>query len=232
MKLVKNVFGVLALIFAVAAVLLFFAPYSDVVYGNLNETGRVGAEFAFGAPYSNGAAGSNSAHLLFNFILIALTVVFAAASYFWKKAKNIRWATIAFSIVTAVYMLVIACKPASFLDLYGVVPTGLAATALKTTAMPFLIAAASFLTFVCASVYLLAADKLAVLAAGDGALTIPQKVAKFLKDYKGEIKKIVWPGPRAVVKNTIIVLIICLIVGAFIWAVDFGLGALLDLIYA
>lgn len=232
MKLAKNVFGVLALIFAVAAVLLFFAPYSDVVYGDLNEIGRVGAEFAFGSEYSNGVAGDKSAHLLFNFVLIAFTAVFAAASYFWKKAKNIRWATIAFSIITAVYMLVIACKPASFLDLYGVVPTGYAATALKTTVFPFLISAASLLTCVCALTYLLIADKIAVLAAGDGALTITQKVVKFLKDYKGEIKKIVWPGPRAVVKNTIIVLIICLIVGAFIWAVDFGLGALLDLIYA
>ena len=232
MKLTKNVFGVLALIFAVAAVLLFFAPYSDVVYGSLNETGRVGAEFAFGAEYGNGATGAKSAHLLFNFILIAFTVVFAAASYFWKKAKNIRWATIAFSIITAVYMLVIACKPASFLDLYGIVPAGYAAEALKTTVIPFLISAACFLTCISALVYLLVADKLAVLAAGDGSLTITQKVIKFLKDYKGEIMKIVWPGPKAVVKNTIIVLIICLIVGAFIWAVDFGLGALLDLIYA
>ncbi len=232
MKLVKNIFGVLALIFAVAALALFFVPYGDVVYGDLKEIDRAGAEFAFGSPFSNGAEGYNSAHLLFNLVLIALTAVFAAASFFWKKAKNIRWATIAFSIVAAVYMLVIACKPASFLDLYGVVPTGMAGTALKVGATPFLIAAASFLTFVCASAYLLAADKIAVLAAGDGTLTIPQKVVKFLRDYKGEIKKIVWPGPRAVVKNTLIVLIICLIVGAFIWAVDFGLGALLDLIYA
>lgn len=231
MKTIKNIFGVLALIFAIAALALFFVPYGDVVYKGLNEVGRAGAEFAFGSDFSNGAAGYNSAHLLFNMVLIALTVVFAAASVFWKKAKNIRWATIAFSIVTAVYMLVIACKPASFLDLYGIVPEGYAGEALKIGATPFLIAAASFLTFVTASVYLLAADKLAVLAAGEGALTIPQKVVKFLKDYKGEIKKIVWPGPRAVVKNTLIVLVICLIVGAFIWAVDFGLGALLDLIY-
>ncbi len=231
MKLAKNISGVLALIFAIAALMLFFVPYGNVVYKDLNEVGRAGADFAFGSDFSNGATGYKSAHLLFNLVLIALTVVFAAASFFWKKAKNIRWATIVFSIIAAVYMLVIACKPASFLDLYGVVPQGAAAEALKIGATPFLIAAASFLTFVTASIYLLAVDKLAVLASEEPKLTIPKKVVKFLKDYKGEIKKIVWPGPKAVVKNTVIVLIICLVFGAFIWAVDFGLGALLDLIY-
>ena len=38
--------------------------------------------------------------------------------------------------------------------------------------------------------------------------------------------KIVWPGPRSVVKNTLIVLAVCLLVGAFIWLLDWGLGSL------
>ena len=55
-------------------------------------------------------------------------------------------------------------------------------------------------------------------------------IKKFCKDLKGEIKKIVWPGWKDVAKNTFIVLAICLIIGAFIWVVDFGLAQLLELI--
>ncbi|MBQ8267761.1 MAG: preprotein translocase subunit SecE [Clostridia bacterium] len=57
-----------------------------------------------------------------------------------------------------------------------------------------------------------------------------QRVIGFLKDYKSEIKKIVWPGIKDVAKNTAIVLIMCLIVGAFIWLLDLGIGKLIELI--
>ena len=56
-------------------------------------------------------------------------------------------------------------------------------------------------------------------------------IAKFFKDLRGETKKIVWPGFRDVVKNTIIVLIMCAIVGALIWLVDLGLGSLLKAVW-
>ncbi len=77
---------------------------------------------------------------------------------------------------------------------------------------------------------LLIADYMAVQESGGAKKTIPQRVAQFFREYKSEIKKIVWPGPKSVVKNTLVVLIICLIVGAFIWLLDFGLGKLLELI--
>ena len=50
-------------------------------------------------------------------------------------------------------------------------------------------------------------------------------------NYKGEVKKVVWPGPRDVVKNTLIVFAVCLLVGGFVWLVDFGLSQLLQLIW-
>ena len=56
------------------------------------------------------------------------------------------------------------------------------------------------------------------------------KIAKFFKDYKSEAKKIVWPGLNDVVKNTVIVLVMCLVVGAFIWLLDKGLAELIGLI--
>ena len=51
-----------------------------------------------------------------------------------------------------------------------------------------------------------------------------------MKKDKSEIKKIVWPGLREVIKNTVVVLVISLMVGAFIWLVDWGLGTLMKLI--
>jgi preprotein translocase subunit SecE len=57
-----------------------------------------------------------------------------------------------------------------------------------------------------------------------------QRVIGFLRDYKSEAKKIVWPGIKMVLKNTLIVIIMCLLVGALIWLLDFGLAKLLELI--
>ncbi|MCI8359938.1 MAG: preprotein translocase subunit SecE [Clostridiales bacterium] len=77
---------------------------------------------------------------------------------------------------------------------------------------------------------LLIADHISVLESRGAKKTIPQRVKQFFREYKSEIKKIVWPGPRSVVKNTLIVLVMCLIVGAFIWLLDLGLGKLLEVI--
>lgn len=43
---------------------------------------------------------------------------------------------------------------------------------------------------------------------------------RFFVETKSELKKIVWPTPKQVVNNTIIVLITILVVGAFIWVLD------------
>ena len=61
-------------------------------------------------------------------------------------------------------------------------------------------------------------------------LTIPRRVVNFLKDYKSEIKKVVWPSRKTVVKNTAIVLIMCVVVGLYIAVLDFGLANLIGLI--
>ena len=53
-------------------------------------------------------------------------------------------------------------------------------------------------------------------------------IARFFKDLRGETKKIVWPGLNEVIRNTVIVLIMCAVVGVLIWLVDFGLGSLID----
>ncbi|MBR5922659.1 MAG: preprotein translocase subunit SecE [Clostridia bacterium] len=81
--------------------------------------------------------------------------------------------------------------------------------------------------FVFGTAYLLIDDYIAVKASKGAKRTIFARIKAFFKDYKSEVKKIVWPGPREVVKNTIIVLLVCLVIGLFVWLLDMGLGRLL-----
>ena len=223
MKLIKNITRVLTVLFSAAALVLFFFNFGKVTFTDGTFAIRTGTEFAFGQSY-NGADIGISSDILFCLILTALTLLFSALSL---KFKGSKWAAIGFAAVDAVYMLVIACSlPGKFLDTQGF-PNLLGVE--YVSMMPLWISIALFLTLISAAANLLSADKLAV-DESKGQLTIPKKVIKFLRDYKGEIKKIVWPGPRSVVKNTLIVLTMCLLIGAFIWLLDWGLGSLIDLV--
>ena len=124
-------------------------------------------------------------------------------------------------------MLVIALsKPINYVDIRPMQNV----TELAYT--PFvLITAIALIIFVIASVaYFLLDDYLEVLASKGEKHTIFQKIIHFFRDYKSEVKKIVWPGFKEVMKNTLIVLIMCLLAGILIWLIDFGLGQLLELI--
>lgn len=57
-----------------------------------------------------------------------------------------------------------------------------------------------------------------------------RRIKKFFRDTKSEIKKIAWPTPKATFKNMGIVLLAIVIIGAFIFALDSGLYALLGLV--
>ncbi len=57
-----------------------------------------------------------------------------------------------------------------------------------------------------------------------------RNAAKFLRDVKGEIKKIVWPAPKSVFKNTGVVLVTVAVIGLFIFCLDTVLGSLFRLI--
>ncbi len=50
------------------------------------------------------------------------------------------------------------------------------------------------------------------------------KVTRYFRELKSELKKVVWPTPKQVAKNTMIVLASIVIVGIFIWAFDYVAG--------
>ena len=47
------------------------------------------------------------------------------------------------------------------------------------------------------------------------------KVARYFRELKSELKKVVWSTPQQVLKNTLIVVACVLVVGVFIWLFDF-----------
>ena len=50
------------------------------------------------------------------------------------------------------------------------------------------------------------------------------KVCKYFRELKSELKKVVWPPPKQVLKNALIVAACVLVVGVFIWLFDFVAG--------
>jgi len=56
-----------------------------------------------------------------------------------------------------------------------------------------------------------------------------KNIVRFFKEIRMELKKVVWPTRKQLVNNTITVLIACLIIGAIIWIVDFGLKKIVEL---
>ena len=46
-------------------------------------------------------------------------------------------------------------------------------------------------------------------------------IGRYFRELRSELKKVVWPTPQQVLKNTLIVLACVLVVGVFIWLFDF-----------
>ena len=53
-----------------------------------------------------------------------------------------------------------------------------------------------------------------------------KKQKHFWKDFKAELKKVIWPTRSQVINNTIIVIVIVIIVTAIVFALDFAFEAL------
>lgn len=54
---------------------------------------------------------------------------------------------------------------------------------------------------------------------------------KYLKDAKSEFKKVVWPTPKETTRNTIVVIVVCLLAGLFVFGLDSLFGLLNNLLF-
>lgn len=52
-----------------------------------------------------------------------------------------------------------------------------------------------------------------------------KSIVKYFKDARSEFKKVVWPTPKETTRNTIVVLIVCIVAGLVVFGLDslFGL---------
>ncbi len=228
MKTVNKILRVLVMVFGLASLVLFFTKFVTI---NLGDTSKdfVAAQLAFGSKVTISGTEydmAKSADILLCFWLTAIAFVMSIFSF---KSKKLRYAVPAVAVIDAVYMFVVKfAGPDKFVD-----PRPLSYTDITgMTYAPFVLflAIAIAVFAVLAIAYLLLDDYLEVLASKGEKLTIFKRVIRFFRDYKSEVKKIVWPGFKDVIKNTVIVLIMCLLVGILIWLVDFGLGQLLNLV--
>lgn len=54
---------------------------------------------------------------------------------------------------------------------------------------------------------------------------------KFFKEVVMELKKVVWPGKKQLMNNTITVLVLCAIVGLVIWLLDLGFQQIYAMVF-
>ena len=229
MKTVNRICQILSVIFAAVSLVLFFTSFATICTPKGDAT-MVGAALGFGAKTEIAGVEydmARSADILFCFWLTVIGLVLSVFSF---KSKNVRYAAPAVGLGTGIYMLVIALSDATkFVDARPLTKV-LGVSGIEYTSSVLLAALALLLFAVAAAAYLFIDDYIEVMQSKGSKRTIFKRVIGFFKDYKSEVKKIVWPGIKEVAKNTLIVLIICLIIGAFIWLLDLGLGKLIELI--
>ncbi len=225
MKALNKISQILAIVFGVGALVLFFVPFANIVTNGVTVS-PVAAQLAFGGKVNVGEAVydlSRSSHILFTFWLTVIAVVM---SFFSFKSKSLRYGSSAVALITAVYMWVIALSSDNrFIDVRPLVNV----SSVKHTVFVLVLAIVALCFAVFAIAYLFIDDYIEAKDSKDKK-TIAQRVVLFFRDNKSEVKKIVWPGIRDVLKNTITVLVMCLVIGVLIWVIDFGLGKLLELI--
>ncbi len=216
MKAINKALQISAIVLAVAGLALFFvAPFAEIVTADRTYN-PVGAELSFGGDVWR------SAQILFCFILTVITIVLAVLTF---KSGWTRFAAPAVALGDAIYLLVIALSsPGMFVD-----HRPLAATSVSYSWVPLTLSLVMFGAFAVSTAHLFLDDFIKCVES-KGRLTLGRRFVKFIRDYKSEINKIVWPNLRDVAKNTLVVLILSALVGVFIWLVDWGLGALMDLI--
>ena len=229
MKFASNILRVLAVVLAVGTlVAFFFLPFVNVTVSDKAATLNglqcaLGGDLSdvFGAGMETNKGGYYFGALIF-LGLTALSMVLGLVS----KKKGWNGTALVTGVLASILLVVFAADtPGSYVDMGPMV--GIAKIAYTKYMLLTVIACVA--TVVVCTAGVLARD--AVICKETGALTIPQRIFKFLREYKSELKKVVWPGPRSVVKNTLVVLAFCAVVLVIIWLADAGLGELFNLCF-
>ncbi len=227
MKVAKLISRIIAIGCSVAALVMFFFPIVKIVGAQTFEL--FGYQLAFGVkatPISGGNAVDLqvSSYYTFAFLTVAFSAVMACMSF---KKQGYMVASFVSSIISSILAIMfISATPGTYVDWRPIVGS----TAAGRTYLLFFYLMFAFIlaTTVLSAVSILVADYVAVKESKGTKKTIFARFVTFIREYKSEIKKITWPGASTVVKNTLVVLIVCAIVGVIIFGIDTGLTWILD----
>ncbi len=227
MKVASLASRIFAALLAVAIPVLFFfgiVQVNSLTQGTFTLTGH---QMVFGTDVSSATATVNietSAWYIFAFIFAVIAAICSCASFKWKKATVGGIVTGGIAMIT---LLVFNFNDVNRFADY----TPIKASSAVFTPLAAVLFWGSVAAFAMSVITLFVNDYAEVLASNGAKKTLAKRFVSFIREYKSEIKKITWPNFKTVVKNTLIVLIVCAVVGAFIWLIDFGLGNLLQLIF-
>ncbi len=230
MKVINQICRILTAALSLCALVLYFFPFVSLTVGS-DAISITGANMAFGTAVANYDL-EVSSYIVFTFVLAAFSTIMAIVAIFSKKGTGARIASFISSGISGVLMLVIGLsKVLKYSDLRPIV-TKATASEFSLAYQPIVLITALVIlaSFVIGVVAWLVNDYILVLASKGQRISIFGKVVNFFRENVAEIKKIVWPNGKTVLRNSIIVLILCAILGAFIWIVDFALGSLLNFI--
>lgn len=218
-KVVNKACQAMVALCCAAALVFYFLDFAKL-YGGVSVSGLQLA-FGEGELYI-------SSKILFSFLLGVLGLALAVFSFI-SKSKVLKYVLTGDLAVVAVYTLVMSLRaPYKYVDARPVVNTINTFNEFMQTEYASIVRILPIVMFValifCVA-HVLISDKIMVMESKGSQKPLLKRIAQFFKDYKSETKKIVWPGLREVIKNTGIVLIMFVVIGAIIWLIDFGLGS-------
>lgn len=231
MKAATMICRVITALLAVAVLAVFF-------FGLVQVTGPDGTFTLSGSQLALGSKVTSDTNVeidffrsswyLFAMIFVVLGAICACCSFKWKGATV---GGLVSGAVSMIMMLVFSfSKPEMYVDHRPISVTKLTHIEFTQLAAVLTICSIAFVVF---SIITIFVNDYAEVLESDGAKKpLVKRFVTFIREYKSEIKKIRWPDLKTVIKNTVIVLIVCAIVGAFIWLLDFGLGNLVKWLFA
>ena len=185
-----------------------------------------GAQLAFGTAVDSVNLQASS-YLALCLILAGFSAILAIVAAVLKNKKGVIVTSAISALISGIIMLVaVLSKVSTFVDSR---PLVLAETAAYSSIV-WILTAMLLLSAIIGVAAWLITDYMEVLASKGQKLSIPKKIKKFFREMIAEIRKIVWPDAKGVARNSVIVLIMCLLVGAYIWVIDYLLGLLLKFI--
>ena len=231
MKAVTMISRVITAVLAVAVLAVFFLGIVSVT-GPEGTFSLSGGQLALGSNVISDSGVEldfqSSSWYMFTLVFVIIGAVCACCSFKWKGATV---GGLVCGVVSMIMMLVFSFnKPEMYVDHRPISVRNLANIQFTELAMVLTACAIAFVVF---SIITIFVNDYAEVLESDGAKKpLAKRFVAFIREYKSEIKKIRWPDLKTVVKNTVIVLIVCAVVGAFIWVLDFGLGNLIKWLFA